>query len=447
MYLQLKSILKNRFTIFMTFLSIFVSIFIVYLANSGSKYSEKIFLKDNQAMYLDWSKALENEKTLRKNPDSEDQKYLDFLEFTANAFKIEYENIIDKSKYSDKFIENFRNVNSLANLNESANPRLNQKLARELYQDKIDKYIDLNIDIDSFGYIRIKEGNYIQEFSEPLYQYMKMSLDRTFYLLENDMKDIGFHSKSPWSYLSYSYNDNAFKSNLFSPLIVLFSTFIVINARREKSFDLSLAQNKSKLKLYTNYVFLGIVASLFVFFISDLISVLYFGFRYGFDGLENPILVFKDTFNSFSTYENTGEQGTSKVFGIGSVYALPVNSIHPYYPQNLSYMTNRNFFIFSFFLEIIKLVLFSLLGTSIGINIKNKVGATLASLGLVVFIIVSKNSELLSSEWNVFSMNSGWNHALGWTHNSWLWAVLSGLTAIIVCFICSYNFYKNRDLI
>lgn len=449
MLLQLKSIFSNKFTILLLVISFIISYKSIYDINERINRPNYDIYYTYEELYLDWSDEYNRALRVLQNPDIKEENYLKYINWLTERQSLLSELYLESYKENSEKIKKLNFIYNLSSINFTANPDLDQLLIEELYSDKISKYIDsslYNFDMALLGNFEYDYLNYEQLYSEPIYQRYKYQMDRDIYLIENNIEEIDYFTESPWTYLGETYSKDSIKSNVFTSFIILFTSFIATNSRHEKTFDLNSCKLLSKKKIFMNYIILGLVSSLIIIFSSDILSVIYMGFRYGFNGLYNPIPIFIDSLKGFKTYTNTRELSSVLSIGLADFYQIPKVSFYPYYYFNMSNISLGLFIILSFVFELLKIVYYSTIGTCIGLLIKNSKVSTILSATLII-INALINSSIKLFDAFLLKLDSGWNHLLGWTNISWLSGVIYMILGNTILIVFSYYYFKRKDLV
>lgn len=449
MLLQLKSVFKNKITIVLLTISMIISIFNIYNIHTRINFPNY----DNYYYYLgyytEWSDILNKYKNQTFNPDERQENYINYLEWQVKRYEVLMELYLDSYKENSESIRDIDLIYNLSSMNFHSNPELEQEFSNKLYPEEMEKYVNydlVNFDFQLLGDFTYDYLNYEITFSDPIYKSFRYLAEWNFFLWENDLKEINYYTESPWTYLGETYSKESIKSKFFIPITILFSTFILILSRKEKTLDLISVNKSSRFKIYLNYILKGLLVSLILVFLPDLISVIYMGIRFGFDGLFHPIPVYIETFSSFFTYPNAGQEGMR--VGLADLYPLSnVISSYPYFNFDLVNIDFWKFLILGMIMEVSKISLFSLIGITLGLLIKDIRKSIVISGILVIFSVISGILIELQSKWNIFSFNSGWNVALGWTKVSWLWAMILIYITIFIIIIINYIAFRKRDIV
>lgn len=455
MLLQLKSVFKNKITIVLLTISMIISIFSIYNIHTRINTPNYDMYYDNLSYYIEWSDMLNKYKNQTFNPDERQENYINYLEWQVKRHEILMELYLDSYKENSELIKDYNFIFALTRMNVNSNPEFEQKITNELYPKEMEKYVNfdlVNFDFELLGDFTYDYLFYDEGFSDSVYKVNKFFIEYVLYLWENDLKEINYFTESPWTYLGETYSKESIKSKFFIPITILFSAFILTLSRKEKTLDLISVNKSSKFRIYLNYLLKGFLVSLILVFLPDVVSVIYMGIRFGFEGLFHPIPVFLETFNSFQTYANSAIASGS--VGLADLYPLhdPL-SAYPFFNFKIDLSNDLvniefwKFLVLGMIMEVSKIGLFSLIGVSLGLLIKDIRKSFVISGILVIFSVISGILIELQSKWNIFSFNSGWNVALGWTKVSWLWAMILIYITIFIIIIINYIAFRKRDIV
>ncbi|MDO5028569.1 MAG: hypothetical protein Q4E36_04810 [Bacillota bacterium] len=331
------------------------------------------------------------------------------------------------------------------------------KYATEVFKNEIEDYLDLKElpfdlyaleDLHQVSWSHINRAKSVEDIESihSAYQVNKKDLERKFFLLKNNLKEVDETTTSPWTYLANSYSYLTIKPKLFLPLFIILSTYTLIYARREKSLDLIKLRPGKRYKIYGHYVKIILSLSLIILVGPDLLAVLFMGIKNGFFGLANPIGIYRDGLKTLYPYENIGI--VARIRGLGIVFGV---GFYSWTGDAMEFLALENIEFYKFLLlasipSILKVIFFVVLGVSIGLLIKNEVLGLLTSSIVSLFTILSAILALLKTSYNIFSLDSGWNITLGHTNFSWLGSVLGLSLGICLVVALSLLVLRNREL-
>lgn len=448
---ELKSILKNKVFIFMLILSIGFSLY-------NAHYMDKAINESDNETYLYYLNlyqgGLSQEKIFRQTIDSHDKIQNNWLD--AELWQSElYRDFGNYYKYrnltSDERLEK-RALMALFSFEKNATPSY-KDFASDQYKEEIEKYMDLSSYDFDFSLIKDYASSYrptIIDYNNAIVEEERMVLERYFYLKENNLNEVDSETNSPWTYLYYSYSKHDITMFFLMNVLPIFIVYIIADSRSKKTLELNQLRPISKMKVFNHYLSIMLFISFIIIFLPNILMVIFQGLRYGFDGLKNPILVYKDGFKSFSTYKNLGYDldvygnNTLGLSKLKTVYLNPDTNI-PFPSFELENIEFYKFIFYAFIIELFKFNFLVLLGTSIGLNIKNKNFSIMIISILVGMSILFSYLPQTKNIFNPLSMNTGWEITLGGTGTSWLKSLVYLLLFTVILVIVSVSFYKKTD--
>lgn len=442
---EIKSILKNKLT------WIFLFILLVFGIMTVIELETKDF--NQQAVKnLEWQVALK-EKNMQNEIawfplDSSSEEEIEWFHNYINYKQW----MIDTDKYK---IECYKNIkiteleeivillkDNICALNLYANPEKGNELALKVFGDKLNKYKSiLNMDKLPFNYEKlVGMPSLSEEEKDYVYYGIKTRIEILFYILENNEKNIGIYTASPFTFLSIQLSVNQVPTIMIGILIIFFATAIIVDSKKNRSIQLISLLPKKKgyiIKHYYSCIFISIIIILFV---SFGIPFFILGIGHGFDGWKFPIAVDPKGFSTFIPYKHLE---SFSIIGLGKVYA---DYSMPGYDDvisfsNLVFWPMWKFLIAAAIISFLKIVFLTLLGVSIGIFMKKSWSAFFMSIIVSIFYGVSQYFPA-NSKWNPLSLKSGWDVTLGWTHVTWLNAIV--VLLISICILCIMIFYINK---
>lgn len=450
MVYQIKALFKNKITFLLLVLSFTLSFTAIYkIYQRVNLPNEGVYLS-YQDYYVQAYKNLAYEEKFLDLTDPYQENYLKYLKWTVDRRYKLGNFYLDSYRDYKADIDAYMNLYLMAEMNICMDRGVGAESLRERYGYS---YLDLaNKDLYDFDLDLLEEYgmNYLnyaenKSYAYPVYKSFVMGLDHRFDLKEKGYREVDFFTESPWTYLAEIYSKNSIKGKVFFPCLIIFSTYIVNLARQERTFNLLASKKGKRSFAFRNYVLLSFIMLLIVVFFSDLISILFMGIKNGFAGLKNPMYIYRDGLKSFSTYENIGASALS--LGLSDLYPLPINSQEYYYLSDLYQLELWKFLGLSLLMDILKLGFFAVLGASIGLIIKSPLLSIALSSFLAMVGIISGQVRGAWNSFNVFSINTGWNHVLGWPRFSWAWAILLLLISSCLVYFVAASVFKKRDLV
>lgn len=445
---ELKAIFKNKIVIFIFIASILISILNIIEIEDLSNNSNQDAYYDLKKVYVDYSEEIDRQKLITDKNDELRLTHLDYLEWNK-------ERLYDKSNfYLDSFSKHEDTIRENDLIRDIVQAELNRNPDKEesvlkIFKKDIDKYLDKNFvdfDLEKISGYYYRSGDYRKEYNQPIYLNYTFSLRRNFYLKNNNIKEIDYNTKSPWTYIGNIYFKNNFKNDFFLPILILTLVYIFTVARKEKTFDLIAVRPIEKKKIYTYYFKVFIITGFILYFLPDLISILYMGIRYGFEGLNNVIPIDKNALTSFSTYKNLGIYDENN-FGLAQAFIVKRGEDLGYINYDLKLVELWKVFLLAFTFDSIKLLLVVILSLLIGSLIKDSNKALTVSVFVGLFAVLSHLYEPLRNKIDIFSYPSGFAQVLGGTQASYLLGLLVSILATIIFFIIGRKTFVKRDLV
>ena len=460
MYLEIKSFFSNKIIKLVLIISIILSIFTVYYIFENGDNLESTINYIRQDI-VTFKKNYDNGVTSVEMYTPKKYKHLKEEYIKSMDWLIEVE-----EKRVDLLLDGYRkNENELRKLwiyltlyymSLQTDYERGYEYSTQVFKDEIENYLDLselpfdlyaledlhNVSWSNVNSIKSEED---REVLHKAYEVERKILERKFFLYKNNLREVDFTSLSPWTYLAYTYSFISTKVQLFIPLLIMLSTYMLIYSRKEKSLDLIKLKADKKSKIYTHY--LKIILSLFliILIVPDILAILFMGIKNGFYGLKNPIGIYMEGLKSFYPYENLGIG--ANIRGLGSIFATGFfSSDEPMGFLGLENIEFYKFLLLSIVPSILKLIFFISLGVSIGLIIKNNTISLLVSSLITLFTVLSANLYGLKTPYNIFSLDSGWNITLGHTNFSWLGSVLGLSLGIIIVISVSLLVLNKKEL-
>ncbi|WP_054251630.1 hypothetical protein [Neofamilia massiliensis] len=460
MYLEIKSFFSNKIIRLILIASIILSVFMgYYILESGDKLESTI------------NHIRQNIVTFKKNYDDKVTSIEMYTPKKYRYLKDEYIKSMDwlievEESRVDLLLDGYRkNENELRKLwiylnlyymSLRADYESGYGYSTQVFKDEIENYLDLSeLPFDlyaledlynvSWSNVNNKESEEDIDLLHIAYEEERKTLEREFFLLKNNLREVDFINLSPWTYLFYTYSFISTKVQLFVPLLIMLSTYMLIYSRKEKSLDLIKLKAEKKSKIYTHYLKIILSLSLIILLVPDLLAIIFMGIKNGFYGLKNPIEIYKEGLKSLQPYQNIGI--IANIRGLGLISATGFfSSSDPIGFLGLENIEFYKFLLLSFIPSLLKLIFFISLGVSIGLLIKNNTISLLVSSLITLFTVLSASLNGLKTPYNIFSLDSGWNITLGHTNFSWLGSVLGLSLGIIIVIFVSLLVLNKKEL-
>ncbi len=461
MYLEIKSFFSNKIIRLILIASIILSVFMVYNIFENGDNSEGAINYLRQEIVTD-KKYYDDKITSIEMYTPEKYRYLKDEYIKSKDWEIEAEErkldlYLDGYRKNEQELRKLSIYSSLYYMAIQTDYERGYEYPTQVFKDEIENYLDLSElpfdlyaleDLHNVGWSNVnsfikKEKD--REEAHAGYEINKKNLERDFFLYKNNLREVDDRSLSPWTYLAYTYSFYSTKFELFVPLLIMLSTYMLIYSRKEKSLDLIKLKADKKLKIYSHYLKIVLSLSLIILLVPDILAILFMGIKNGFYGLKNPIGMYVEGLKSLHPYENIGIG--ANIRGLGLILGTGYSSLgHLIEFLCLTNIEFYKFLLLSTVPSLLKLVFFISLGVSIGLLIKNNTISLLASSLITLFTILSNKSGYLRKPFNIFALDSGWNITLGFTNFSWLGSVLGLSLGIIVVVAVSLLVLNKKEL-
>lgn len=445
---ELKSIFKNKIVIFVFIAGMFISMLNIIEIEDLANNSNQEAYYDLKKVYVDYSEEIDRQRLLVDKNDKIRLTHLEYLEWNKQRLYDKANYYLDSfSKHEDTIRDTdlVRNVVQ-AELNRNSDK---EESVLELFKDDIDKNLGkdfVDFDLKEISGIYYKTGEYRKEYNQPIYLNYAFALKRDFYLKNKNIKEIDYSTKSPWTYIGKTYFRSKVKNDFFLSILILLLVYILTTARKEKTFDLVATRSTEKKAIYTYYFKVFMVVIFTLYFLPDLISILYMGLRYGFEGLNNVIPIDKEALTSFSTYKNVGLY-EDETFGLAKALIVKMGDDLSYLNYDLDLVELWKVFLLAFAFDSLKLILFGSISLMIGLLIKDTNKSLMVAVFVGLFAVLSRFLGFLYGKINIFSYLSGFAVAMGGTQVSYMLGLLIIIFAIGLVNILSRNIFSRRDLV
>lgn len=431
MIYELESILRNKVT--------WIFIFIILIL--GIKTMVELETKNSNidnAKACNWEAAIGEETMGRELTGFNSQKhsleekdwfnnYIAFKQWEVDSYKYfgqRYkENKVSETEY---FI--FELKHSISLFNQNSNPKKGNQNASKVFKNMLQKYESiLKLDELPFDCEKLTGDPYTTDNDKSaVYESIKFNIEYNFNMLKHYGKPINI---APLKFLSTQLSLDQLPTVIIGVLTILFATAIIIESKQNRSIQLVELIPKKKSFIFKHYYISIFISVIIVLSITFGIPFLILGIRHGFSGWNLPILIDSKGFTSFVPYLHVND---SSVIGIGKAYgSRKIEGYGSITSSVLVFWTTWKFMAAAFVVSFLKLVFLSLVGFGIGLLIKKGSRALLMSACFAGIYGVSQYLPV-GLKWNPFSIKSGWDTALGWTHMTWLNAVLVLVISIII---------------
>ena len=461
MYLEIKSFFSNKIIRLVLIISIILSIFTVYYIFENGDRSEGTInylrqeIVTDKKYYDDLVTNIEMYTPTKYRYLKEE--YIKSKDWEIAAGERQLDLYLDGYRKNERELQKLSIYFNLYYMAIQTDYERGYEYPTQVFKDEIENYLDLSElpfdlyaleDLHNVSWSNVNSGIESETDREELhagYEVNKKNLERDFFLYKNNLREVDETSLSPWTYLAYTYSFKTTKVQLFVPLLIMLSTYMLIYSRKEKSLDLIKLKAVKKSKIYIHYLKIILSLSLIILLVPDLLAILFMGIKNGFYGLKNPIGMYMEGLKSLYPYENIGIG--ANIRGLGLILGTGFNSLGNIMDfQGITNIEFYKFLLLSTVPSILKLIFFISLGISIGLLIKNNTISLLVSSLITLFAILSNKSGYLRKPFNIFALDSGWNITLGHTNFSWLGSVLGLSLGIIIVVAVSLLVLNKKEL-
>ncbi len=424
MWLELKSILKNRIVRFVFVIGIVLAIYQTYQMECSLRQSGEDVYYGMQGNYTLSRDQLKKQTLSRDLSDPIQSNYVKYLEWLADW---EYK---QSQLYLQGIEKNRQQIGELDLLGLLTSVQLHcgpgDDLPTVVFRDELKAYglaDRLPFNLEQLGRFYYKQKEYNEAYSKPMFDTQMYQMRYYF-----TARKQGVHA--PWgsrlssaSYLRYVYQLRTERIRLFLPVLIILAGYILIQAKKEKTFDLLAGRAVKKTRIFWHYFCLALMIAGALFILTEMLPVLYTGLRYGFGDLKLPMMVYEPGLHSAETFKSL--QFSSHDVGLTHL-RITAPSNHPDYPHlfvSLQPIPFWNFLVRSYFVEFLRLIFYVMIGTAFGCIGKRDRVTVPVVCGVFVFAAASGFWPYLEQRWNLFTIDSGWNVVMGWTQHSWWSAV------------------------
>lgn len=341
----------------------------------------------------------------------------------------------------------------MADMDSNANPEKGRPLSQDVFKEEIKS---LNIDIDypfdsSKLYllrdITVKKGKedaWSDENCEYVYNGRKQLLKAKFDLLKSGEKQLKLAIASPWTFYVRKIGVEEYSYQLLAVLIMIFSGSLILEERKNRSNKLIEILPEKRGYIIRHYYKLALISVMGILIIVFILPMLYFGFKYGFSGLKNPIFVYEPGFTSFTGYTH-GE--IYSYYGLGKFYPTGKWFDGGFFPATvLKLYPLWKVLLLSFGLSILKIIFFTILGVGIGLSFSNIIRSSFVlTIVSVLYLVSQRFSDKL--KFNPFSITSSWDVATGSATYTWFKSVVVLIVSTIIVHSMFYIVNEKRDYI
>lgn len=449
---QFKSILKNKLTwVFFLILLIFnlyTRINMEVLGNVNWRKTSTYF--ELSAMKM--KDILNSERDYAQSQlDIKDQNLENYYKYREWLIS----NAMGKSKFSQEtnisFDDNRFYVISIQEImvlmNENADPEKDRPYAEDIFRQELNQVKsklelrELPFDSHKLHYVN-KDSELVRN---TVYDGCKIELNRLFYLILHEEKALETGTLSPWALLVQKISIEESSTIIIPIVCLIYSASLVIEDKKNRSIKLVETLPRNRNYVVIHYYISTLWAVIIILLLSFGIPMLAIGFKHGFMGLNNPILVDPKGFISFTGYSHSddwGCLGLSKFFA--SVSLPEYDKVFP--SSQLVFYPLWKVFALATIPSILKIMFYTLLGVTIAMCSKKNSFATPITGFFSIFTVISQ-LYWQSSLFNPFSISTGWNVTIGVTSFTWLRGVVVLSVAWIVLFFFTLFHNQRHDFV
>lgn len=265
--------------------------------------------------------------------------------------------------------------------------------------------------------------------------------------IDYDKKSLGFENGSPYTFLECLLSDDYHIPIIIDVCILLFSFGYVLEGKSRKQHYFMDVQPKSEWKKYGHYVGASFAAAGILCALGIGVWFLYWGIRYGFEGLTSHMFVDIETYRGLHAYEHLEDYS---YVGISRMYADYKYTdggqgvlLLTRYP--LGFVPLYEFLLRLGILALLKVLFLNSLGTGIAILAQNQQKAIGGMVAVTAALGYSQISRF-GKPYNPFAVASCWDVTLGGEGITWLAALLDMvlLNIIIAVGVCVIAKYKDK---
>ncbi len=449
MYFEIKSIFRNKVT--------WIFILILLIINLKTMLElEEYQLKENKVRDTEYIAALSEAATQgertglssRKLTSEEKEYYDNYLSYRDwdNSQTRKLIELYRQDKYSENDELKLNIVEGMANMTQRADDKKGRPVATKVFEKEIIKYKEtLNLVNLPFDLNRLEGiNNESKEVAEAVYANEKEIINYQFYLLDHKVKPLGPSMAHPLSFLSIQLSLHQLPTILSGCLLILFACYVTTEERYNGSRRLIELVPQGKNRILWHYIKSILVCSGIVLCATFGIPFLILGIRYSFQSFSYPMFVDPGGFTSFVPYNHEPVAwsfvGLSKVYG--EIYVKGYNGL---VSPALDIWPFWRFALATLVVSVLKIIFLLYLGILAGMFVKKKWVAIMLSVmaagayGVCQFMPTGL-------KWNPLSIKSGWDVTLGWTHMTWLNAVLLLFLSILIITGISIFLKRKQDL-
>lgn len=445
MHYEVKSIFRNKVT--------WIFILILLIVNLKTVLElEEYQLKENKVRDTEYAAALSEAATqgehtglsLRKLSPEEKLYYDNYLAYRDwdDSQKRKLIELYRQGKDSENEELNLHILEGMAYMTQRADEENGRPAATKVFEKKLKEHKKIfNIEQLPFDLNQLEGINgETKEVAEAVYTNERALLNYHFYLLDHNEKFLGPGIVHPLSFLSNQLSLTQLPTILTGCLLLLFTCYITTEERHNGSRQLLELVPRGRNHILWHYMKSLLVSGGTVLCAAFGIPFLLLGIRHGFQGFAYPMFVDPGGFTSFVPYAH--EPIAWSFVGLSKVYGeLYVKGYDGFISPALVIWPFWKFMLAALVVSVLKIIFLTLLGVMIGMFFKKKWIAIMLSVLTAGAYGVSQYM-LAGLKWNPLSIKSGWDVTLGWTHMTWLNAVL--LLSLSILILAGISVYLKR---
>lgn len=450
--------MKSKITLAFAIILIILNTYTVIRIERTANDSNDNFVSQYELFALNQEENIRMEKAgieLLKLTDSEKplyDNYIKYKEWILERYKglaEKLENSTSSDTWKDELYCDIEIT--MAYMDTVANFEKGRPLSHDVFKEEIE-LLNLNINypfdssqlhfIEELSRIKGIDNSWSEETCEYVYNGLKQTLKARFELAKSGDKHLDSGTASPWTFYINKVGLEEYSYQLLAVLVIIFTGAVILEERKNRSNKLIEMLPEKRSYIISYYYKLGLISVMSILVITLILPILYFGFKYGFNGLQNPIFVYEQGFASFTGYTHVQEYS---YYGLGKFYGTRPWFEGGYYPATiLTIYPLWKVMLISLIISLLKVIFFTILGVGIGLSFTSVMRSSFALTIISVFYLVSQRF-LEKLKFNPFSITSSWDVTTGSATYTWFKSALVLLVSIIIIHIVFHAINEKRD--
>ena len=435
---EMKYILKTKTTVFCFIILLMFNMFQLYnfvtREDVVTKESIKQEMKDLELFYMGLTSYVE---------PTDSPKYKEVFEILyknnlalANFHHQAYDQMDEDKTLKDykKIILKLNILDTLMEINLDADGNTVYPYYQEKYSLEIENHKDF-INEKAFGF-DTKRLSKLGGVATKDIQYKAncQKLDYYFKMLDQDMVEVTEKDINPWSYLIYHLGDQSYAETVLVMIGMLYTISCVMMLRKDHRLYLMCIQPTSLFRIVMKQVMMIALTYLLIVVMSLLIPVLLLGVQYGFDGLRQPVFIYKDGLTGFQLFDH------GDVINYVGLSYLPTKenlgqTLEVSIPSEVQMTTFLNNMSLAVLLLTMKIITFITVTVSITFWLRKVPYIIMTGSVLVGYLFVSQLFYPHALSINPFSMENGFKILGGGATITYLHAILILIATCLVLIV------------